>query len=185
MQGLGTFFEAFGGLEKMLNELCIVMIPDHSIIDVKTDKALVGIRLDELLSGFHIAGTGEAWSKGDEIKACPNLRAAHLYFQYLTQGFLNGVVQQLLTDSRIDQIIHLTDLLADERPSYYVTTRDRGDLRFWRGSNAKRTAQDWYGQPWSREGDLRTIDGQVSSENLITLPTYLNAFERIAGSVSF
>ena len=62
---LGDFFEALGGLEKMLNELCIVMIADHSISDVKTDKALAGIRLDELLGGFHIAGAGKAWSKGD------------------------------------------------------------------------------------------------------------------------
>jgi predicted AlkP superfamily pyrophosphatase or phosphodiesterase len=68
---LGDLFEAFGGLEQMLKQLCIVMTADHSISDVKTDKAAAGIRLDELLSGFHIAGAGKAWSRGEQIKVCP------------------------------------------------------------------------------------------------------------------
>jgi hypothetical protein len=63
---------SFCVLEKMLNELCIVMIAAHSISDAKTDKALAGIRLDELLDSFYIAGAGKAWSKGDQIKACPH-----------------------------------------------------------------------------------------------------------------
>lgn len=182
---LGDLFEAFGGLEQMLNELCIVMTADHSISNVKADKASAGIRLDELLSGFQVAGAGEAWSRGDQIKACPNLRAAHIYVRYLTPGFLNGVVQQLRADSRIDQMIHRTDLLTNETPGYYVTTRDRGDLRFWRGNNGSQTGQDEFGQSWSWEGGLQTVDGQVSQDGLITFPTYFNAFERIAGLLDF
>jgi hypothetical protein len=114
----------------MLNQLCIVMTADHSISDVKTDKASAGIRLDELLRDFHIAGAGAPWSGQDQMKACPNLRAAHIYFRYLNQAFLDNVVEQLLTEPRIDQVIQRTDLLADEKPGYYVITRDRGALRF-------------------------------------------------------
>jgi hypothetical protein len=182
---LGELFDAFGGLERMLAQLCVIMTADHSISDVGEDETSAGIQLNELLKEYSITDAGQKWSGEDQIKACPNLRAAHIYFRHPAAGRRDEVTRQLLTDPRIDQVIYRKDLTPGQKPGYCVTTQDRGELHFWRGDAEERTAQDSQGQRWSWDGDLRAVDGQVSDDNSISFTNYPQAFERIAGLLDF
>ena len=47
---LGKIFTAFGGLERMLSEVCVVVTGDHSQSDVVADEQAAAIRLDQLLA---------------------------------------------------------------------------------------------------------------------------------------
>jgi hypothetical protein len=98
----------------MLEEGCLVMTADHSMSNVLED--------DEGLTGFQVADAGEPWTEGDQMKVCPNLRAAHIYFRRSIPDLLQGVVQQLLPDPRIDQIMWR----ADRRPT--VWEKKTGDF---------------------------------------------------------
>ena len=177
---LGEVFQGFGGMDRMLEEVCLVMTADHSMSNVLEDDEECAIRLDEGLTGFQVADAGEPWTEGDQLKVCPNLRAAHIYFRRSIPDLLQGVVQQLLPDPRIDQIMWRADRMGKEDRGFRVVTRDRGSLLFWKGADGKKTARDHYGCPWSWQGDLSTIDAQVSEENVIFSESYPNAFERIA-----
>ena len=177
---LGEVVQAFGGLERMLEEVCLVMTADHSMSNVLDDEEESAIRLDARLTGFQVADAGNPWREGDQLKVCPNLRAAHIYFRRFTPDLLQGAVEQLLPDPRIDQIMWRADLTGKEDRGFRVVTRNRGSLLFWKGADGDKTARDHYGCPWSWQGDLSTIDAHVSEENVILSENYPNAFERIA-----
>jgi hypothetical protein len=178
---LGEVFRAFGGMERMLEEVCVVMTADHSMSNVLEDEEESAIRLDEKLTGFQVAEAGEPWTEGDQLKVCPNLRAAHIYFRRFTPDLLHEAVEQLLPDPRIDQIMWRQERSEKVDGGFRVVTRSRGSLSFWKGADGDHTARDHYGCPWSWQGDLSTIDAQVSGENVILSESYPNAFERIAG----
>src|SRR5687767_220519 len=80
-RGLGRAFEAAGGIEKVLEEMFVVITSDHGHCEVLTDKARAAIHLDEALSDFRQARLGHPWSDGDEIMICPNMRATQVYFR--------------------------------------------------------------------------------------------------------
>jgi hypothetical protein len=178
---LGEVLQVFGGLERALDEVCLVMTADHSMSDVLEDRDDSTIRLEERLSEFQIAETGKPWTGGDQLKICPNLRAAHVYFRRCTPEQIQKAIQQLLLDPRIDQIMWRADLVSKEEKGYQVVTRNRVSLCFWPGTDGDQTARDQYGCPWSWRGDLGTIDARVSEENVILSENYPNALERITG----
>jgi hypothetical protein len=181
---LGDLFAAWGGLNQMLSEVCVIVTSDHSHSVLEKDEKLAAIRLDEVLSGFSIAGAGEPWSEEDQIVVCPNMRAAQVYFRHPTQNSIDRALMQLLNEPKIDQIMWCASMTDQGERGYHVVTRSRGSLRFWPGSDGPNTALDEQGCPWSWEGDLRSLDGQVS-DNVISFPEYPNAFERIACALEF
>jgi hypothetical protein len=71
--------------------------------------------------------------------------------------------------------------MGKEERGFRVVTRNRGSLLFWKGADGDNTARDYYGCPWSWQGNLITIDAHVSEEGVILSKNYPNAFERIAG----
>lgn len=179
---LGRFADTFGGVEKMLEEVCVIITGDHSQSDIIDDEA-AGILLDDILKEFSVASPGKKWEDGEQIMVCPNLRVAQLYFREATHDNIEKVMACLLADSRIDQVLWRSSLFKKGAPGWHIATSDRGTLYFRAGSDgADHTAHDIYGCPWSWTGDLATVDGHVEN-GIITFKNYPNAFERIAGGL--
>jgi hypothetical protein len=148
-QRLGEVFQAFGGMGHMLEEVCLVMTADHSMSHVLENEEEFAIRLDDRLSGFQVASAGSPWRAGDQLKVCPNLRAAHIYFRRFIPDLLQQAVEQLLPDHRIDQIMWQTEGSEKADGGFRVVTKDRGSLLFWKGGDGDNTAGDYYGCSWS------------------------------------
>ncbi|MCB0196124.1 MAG: alkaline phosphatase family protein [Anaerolineae bacterium] len=180
---LGTLFDIYGGVEKLLSEVCIVLTGDHAQSDMFEDKEELEIRLDELLSGFSIAPAGQPWSDDDQLVICPDMRCAQIYFKDLAPKQVEHILALLIADKRVDQLIWQAKYLGEDEESYYVTTLDRGRLKFWVGSDGQNHAVDLYGCPWSWEGNLDAVGGQVNEDGIIMFDEYPNAFERIAGAL--
>jgi hypothetical protein len=177
---LGEMVASYGGLDAFLQEVCIVLTGDHSQTDMLPEDASPGIDLSKVLADFDLAEAGDTWDKDEELVICPNMRAACIYFRQPTPDRIERIAQALLADERIDQVTWAADLTDPGARGHHIVTRARGRLHFWPGDDGEQTATDPYGGAWSWEGDLRVVDGQVSSDDVLTFPTYPNAFERLA-----
>jgi len=185
---LGEIFATSGGLDTFLSDVAIVLTGDHSQSDVVADTERAGIRLDQLLDSFAVADEGTPMAEAEDLVICPNLRTAQIYFHTPSQNRVEKVIDSLLPDDRVDQVLWSAGLLNQDHHGYHVATADRGELHFWPGDDGPNRAQDRYGGVWSWEGDLRTVDGHVTSNSVtsdeidrIIFDDYPNAFERIAG----
>ncbi len=177
---LNDMVTTYGGLESLLQDVCIVLTGDHSQTDMLPQEKSPGIDLREILDGFAIAESGNTWNSDEELIVCPNMRAACIYFCRPTPERIDQVARALLFDERVDQVTWEAALTEPGVPGQHIVTRDRGRLHFWAGANGPQTATDRYGGVWSWKGDLAVVDGQVSSDKVLTFPTYPNAFERLA-----
>ncbi|HRV91686.1 MAG TPA: alkaline phosphatase family protein [Anaerolineae bacterium] len=180
---LGTLFEIYGGLEQLLSEVTIILTGDHAQSVMVDDEEDSEIRLDHLLSDFTIATVGQPWGDNDQLVICPDMRCAQIYFKDLNPKQIEHILALLIADKRVDQLIWQAKYLGEGDKGYYVTTLDRGRLKFWPGADGPNHAVDAYGCPWSWEGSLAAVGGQLNGDNIITFETYPNAFERIAGAL--
>lgn len=176
----GEIFAAFGGLEAMLDEVCVVLTADHSQSGVGEDEKSAGIHLDEVLAGFPLADAGKAWDADDQLMVCPNMRVAQIYFRRPAAEQFEHVVHQLLTDPRVDQVMWREGLLKKGGRGYRIATHDRGSLHFWTGADGQTWAVDRQGCHWSWQGNLAVVDARVASDGVLEFGDYPNAFERIA-----
>ena len=186
-QRLGDVYAAFGGLERMLDQVAVVLTGDHSQSDVLPEEEQPGIRLDELLESFEVADAGTAMSDEDDLVVCPNLRAAQIYFHTPRQDYLERVVAELMRDERIDQVLWSAEFFEADGRGFHVVSRARGRVHVWPGDSGPDHATDEYGNVWSWTGNLEAVDGHVSdgtgggdADGVITFGDYPNAFERIA-----
>ncbi|MEZ4711751.1 MAG: alkaline phosphatase family protein [Caldilineaceae bacterium] len=177
---LGKIFTAFGGIEQMLSEVCVVVTGDHSQSDVVADEQEAAIRLDQLLAEFSIAAAGTPMDTADDLVVCPNLRTAQIYFHTPTTERHQRVISDLLQDERIDQLIWSAKFLDSAHRGFHVATQARGRLHFWLGADGPHSATDKVGNTWSWQGNLTAVDGHVD-DGVLTFGDYPNAFERIAG----
>ena len=175
---LGHLFEQYGGMEKFLSDVCLIITGDHSQSDTLATAAQVGIRLDEILGDFSIAAPGHPWSEGDQLVICPEMRTAQIYHRQLSEVQFNDMVRTLLADSRVDQVLWRTD------EGYNIATSERGKLCFRPKGGGPFTSLDHYGNRWSWRGDLATVTGEISRQGILTFSDYPNAFERIEGCLS-
>ena len=167
---LGNLFAAYGGLDSFLQQFMLIITGDHSQSETLADPTEQAIDLSETLKGFHLAEAGQPWQDDSEIMACPNLRAAHLYFKEdFSVDRKQKVLEQLLAEPRLTQ-----------NGEGYIVQTQNGRLHFWPQENGQAT--DRYGNAWSWQGDLAVVDGRVQA-GVLTFPTYPNAFERIAGAL--
>jgi hypothetical protein len=177
---LNEMVTAYGGLDALLQDVCIVLTGDHSQADMLPQDQSPGIDLGELLDGFAISDAGATWDNDEHLVICPNMRAACIYFRRPTSERIDQIARALLFDERVDQVTWEAALTEPGALGQHIVTRDRGRLQFWAGSRGPQTATDRYGGVWSWRGDLEVVDGQVSSDKVLTFPTYPNAFERLA-----
>lgn len=175
---LGMLMESAGGVDAFLRDTNVVITGDHSQSDLPYDQARTGIVVNELLHGFQQADAGRPWSSGDEVMACPNMRAAQLYLRPNAWPRRYELVDNLLRDERVDQVFWFENGTGDHA-RYFAATRDRGRLEFWPESGSGAQAHDEYGGGWTWNGDLATVDGRVDDEGTLRFGDYPNAFERI------
>lgn len=184
---LGEFIEAMGGLESVLDEFSIVVTGDHSHSEVCEDPEQRCIAIKQLLSDFDVASGGSQADSG-QLLVCPNMRATQIYTHRTPDTDPATIAVPLLHDERVDQFI-VRDHDDDDQPVYYVTTRDRGTLRFCeagisRSLNDENSTlvQDEYGNRWCISGSLEAVGATVDNSNpgVITSVDYPNALERIA-----
>ncbi len=186
-QMLRELADVYGGVEKLLDSLAIIITGDHAQTNMTPDKEQAGIDLEELLEGYNIVPAGADWRDGDELMICPNMRAAQVYLRSKYWQNRDEIIQWLIDDRRIDQIIWRDNEPETER-MYHVKTHSRGTLDFGVSDNDDAdfpevdTAMDEYGNRWQWKGNLATIDGKVDADGVIRFGDYPNAFERIAAA---
>lgn len=178
---LGDLSAAYGSLEALLDDACLIITADHarSQIDIGEENAV--IRSDSMLSDFTVADTDQSWHPDDDLRLYPNGRALQLYFQDLELELFHTVIARLQADERIDQVMWRADITEDYEKGYRVATSERKALHFWLGASGPNTGTDQQGCAWSWAGSLAAVDGRLSQEKTLSFPTYPNAFERIVG----
>lgn len=176
---LGQAFDAAGGMERFLEDICIVITSDHGHCEILADEERAVIRLDRVFQEFRTASLGRSWTGTDELMICPNMRAAQIYVREPTAVLLDRVWRTLLAEPRVDQVIWRT---AATRPGAtgYTVVSSKGRLEFQRGSGQEHAGCDEYGTLWSWRGDLAVLDLVQDGRDLVP-GDYPNALERIAG----
>ena len=182
---LGQFFDACGGLHKFLEESAIIITGDHSQSDTLDDKQAREIDLDDVLADFSLVDAGEPWEQGEQLMACPNMRAAQVYLRddLENQGqhaLRDRAITAMLAAPQIDQVIW-AEPGADNPERFVVATGDRGRVTFRHTEDGADGVRDEFGNTWSYQGDLAAVGGVVAGGN-ITFPDYPNAFERVANA---
>lgn len=177
---LGELFDAAGGIESLLSELCLIITGDHSHDSIRDEPGLAIISLGELLSDYELSEVGYGWEDPDELMICTNMRAAQIYFHQPQPDRIHEVIDKLIPDDRIDLIIGKAAVLNKGRGYCIASKPGQEIVQFWRGEEGLDTAVDDHGNQWSWTGDLSIVDGQVKDGHL-TFYNYPNAFERIEG----
>jgi hypothetical protein len=144
--------------------------------------------MHEILRAFRQATLGEPWKDDDEIMICPNMRAAQVYLheargqREVDARKLQLVIDNVLSDSRVDQAIWRTEAVRPSARGYSIQSA-RGALEFWRGGDGTDRGRDGFGAEWSWRGKLDVIDAFVDDDGEIVWGEYPNAFERIRGAL--
>jgi hypothetical protein len=175
-QRLSRILGAWGGVDRVLSELCIVMTADHSHSDV-ADSDSAGIPLERILGAYVCADPADAPRPDDDLVLCPNMRAAEVYCRRGGADFVEGVCAALLEDSRVDQVIWRH--AEGNAEVFYVVTADRGRLTFRRARHDSHAVRDDYGGAWHVDGELAAIDASVD-RGRVRYGAYPNALERVA-----
>ncbi len=177
---LGELIAICGGLDSFLEEFAVLISGDHSQSDMHDDEGKIAINLDEVLSDFSLVEAGKTWHEAHDVMACPNMRAAQIYLGQDAKSKLPRVVEQLLASDKVDQVIWMSDIGADEYdpPHIYVATADRGRLEFWQSDDVD-AVSDEFGNSWKLNGDLAAVDAQQTASDRLEFGSYPNALERL------
>ena len=178
-RGLGAAFDMFGGIDKVLSEMYVIVTSDHGHCDVLADRDRSVVRLDKALAEFNQAALGKAWESGDEIMVCPNMRSTQVYFRNPTAAALRRAIKATLATPGVDHVIYRGTDIEGVRDHFFVASV-KGVVEFWRGAAGPAHASDAFGNVWSWIGELVVVDATVEDGQLLW-DDYPNAFERIAG----
>ena len=182
---LAELFEICGGIDKFLETHAILIVGDHSQSDLIADRDACGIDIDKTLPDCDIVAAGADWTDTSQLMACPNMRACQFYLRRGHQTERSQIVNQLLSDPRVDQVIWREPRLNSTESAFVVATADRGELLFSRVTDASHSrhhhARDDFGNTWEVSGDLSAVDASVEQGH-IAYRDYPNALERIATS---
>jgi hypothetical protein len=176
---LGEAFDAAGGMERLLQDTCVIITSDHGHCDIVADSNRAVVRLDALLSNYRQAALAGAWGPRDEIMICPNMRAAQIYLRRPEPRLVESVARDLLMDPRVDQVICKASLLRDGAEGFTAVTA-RGRLTFYRACLGHAETEDVFGNRWTWTGDGAAL-GVEQDGPAVEFSQYPNAFERIAG----
>jgi hypothetical protein len=175
-EALGGAFEAFGGMDRFLEETAVIITSDHGHCDVLNTPAAV-IRLDQVLADFKQAALGAPWRSSDEVMICPNMRAAQIYVRQPRPEIIQLIASTVLKHPDVDQVIWHSRLTGDG--GGYTVMSSRGRLTFSRDGSSNHAADDFGGQwTWSGDGSVVGLEQEGRS---LHFEHYPNAFERIAG----
>ncbi|XZE54975.1 alkaline phosphatase family protein [Planctomycetaceae bacterium SH139] len=191
---LSQFIDKRGGLDRFLQEFSLLVLGDHAQSNMVPNVDQIAIDMCRLLADFKLATPGKHPQISDELVICPNMRACHVYLKPRTCELRDRVVEQLLSEQKIDQVIYrdgvwgatalASSVVVAQKDTFQVLTRDRGRLRFSLAANDSLSAlSDEYGNHWDLDGDLSCIDAAVIGGKIV-YHEYPNALERIMTSFS-
>ena len=144
-RGLGRAFDELGGIDKVLQEMFVIITSDHGHCEILSDRDRAAICLDRTLAGFRQATLGKAWRDGDEIMICPNMRATQVYFRRPNARTLRKAIAASLADPKVDHAIYRGSDIDGSRRSFLdrVAQRRPGVLaqRHGRVARARRVRQ--------------------------------------------
>jgi hypothetical protein len=178
-RGLGAAFAAYGGIDKVLRDMYVVVTSDHGHVDVLAQRDRSVICLNDSLSHFKQATLGKPWQRGDEIMVCPNMRSAQVYFRNPTPPALRRAIASALSTPGVDHVIYRGHDVEGV-PNHFFVASGSGALEFWRGATGDTHARDAFGSTWSWKGDLGVVDARLDNQ-VVVWKDYPNAFERLAG----
>ena len=157
-----------GGPEAFLEQHAVVVMSDHThdTVDRSTNLA-------DALADWRILEPGDAEAEAAQIAVCPGSRAGQVYA--LEQGrreeLIAGVVECL-------REVEGVDLVARREGDTAHVWSARGELRFSPGE----IVTDARGASWTVEGDLATLDLEMSGGELRS-PDYPDALGRLWSSL--
>jgi hypothetical protein len=154
---------------------------DHGHCDIARLEDDAVIRLDGLLGNFRQATLGRPWQHHDEVMICPNMRAAQIYLHHPSAEVIERVARDVLSDSRVDQVIWRTAATSPGSDGYTVLS-SRGRLEFSRPDDTAGSCADAFGGRWIWRGDGDAVD-LMMDDGTVEFDQYPNAFERIAGAL--
>jgi hypothetical protein len=184
-RALGAMFDAAGGLDRFLQDHCVIVTSDHGHCDILPNSADAAIDLQMVLADFRQAALGKAWRDQDQIMICPNMRAAQIYSRETSAEAIATIAHTCLQEPRVDLVVWKHS--AAGRTTYTVWAT-RGRLEFWRGEAAAEggvagnNAADAFGTAWRWRGDLEAL-GLITDGAVLESEEYPNAFERLAGAL--
>jgi hypothetical protein len=177
---LGKLFGAYGGVDRLLADLAVLVTGDHAQSDLIASRGTLDVPLRDVLQDYQLVDAGTKWSDGDELMVCPNMRAAQIYLRpgYWLQR--RDIVAALLKEERVDQVMWRES--EGDGTSFWVSTADRGTLEFRNCDPHEAIGFDDYGGAWRWEGNMSTVDASLCADNRIVYRSYPNALERIANA---
>jgi hypothetical protein len=178
-RGLGAAFDMYGGIDKLLQDMYVIITSDHGHCDILADRERAVICLDKSLADFNQATLGKPWQPGDEIMVCPNMRSAQVYFRNPTAPAMRRAIAASLATPGVDHVIYRGVDIAGVRDHYFLASA-KGTLEFWRGATGNNHARDAFGNTWSWLGELTVVDARIE-DGMFAWNDYPNAFERLAG----
>ena len=175
---LARIFEAWGGLDRVLEQTCVMMTADHSHSIVGGDGD-AGIPIAAALEQFDLADAATGWTDGRDVMVCPNMRAAEILLRRPSEETIARITRVLVDDERVDQVIWKHD--DSDAAEISVATHDRGTLTF-RALEDGGGAGDAFGGRWQIRGDLSAVDASID-DGVLVYNDYPNALERIAAGL--
>ncbi|GIM46309.1 hypothetical protein DNHGIG_18580 [Collibacillus ludicampi] len=160
---------AFGSWEEAIVQCVFIIIGDHGQTRIGPNKEYT-INLDHLLRPFRVLQLGEEVGDHDLV-VCNNERSAYLY--PLKKGKQEEMVQQLMTEERIDLIAWKKD-----RGVVVKQGGSRGELYFAPGGSHV----DIYGSKWTIVGEPAVLDLRVH-QGTIHYGDYPDALSRLFGAL--
>ncbi len=178
---LGELFTVSGGVEKLLDDITLIITGDHSQSDIVDDANQAAIDLTQVIPDFPAAEVGKGFDEDVDIVLCPNGRVASIYLRDASHENINTIIKRLLADERVDQVLAHNDYLHTHEGSYHIFTHERGELHFGQTEFKNgRMLRDRYGEKWYWQGSLDVFGEQYHEKGNTFFPTYPNALERIA-----
>ncbi|MFC4766710.1 alkaline phosphatase family protein [Effusibacillus consociatus] len=168
-QYVQEILNAFGSWDEALNQCVFIVTGDHGQTRVGSKKEF-SVDLDKLLTPFRVLQLGEE-VKDHDLVLCNNERSAYIY--PLAQEKESEIVQQLLSESRIDLIAWKRDkgVLVKEGGSGREVYFEPG------GPNP-----DIYGRTWSITGEGSVLDLR-SDQGIVHYGDYPDALSRLYGAL--
>jgi hypothetical protein len=172
---LARVMDAGGGVERFLDEHAVIAMADHSQAEITGT-----IALQDELAELGVLGPGRqgssARSESPRIAVSPSQRAAMVYALHATErDSMRALVEaRALAVEGVDLVMWLERDAHDAPREGVISSAERGELRFRPGG----PVTDPRGRPWSVEGALAAIEGEVQDGLLVT-DAYPDALARV------
>lgn len=168
-QQIQEILNVFGSWDHALDQNIFIVISDHGQTRIGISKEF-NIDLDRLLQPFHVLQLGED-VRDHELVVANNERMAYIY--PLKQDKQHEVIQQLMTESRLDIIAW--------KENQGIQVREGGSgrkLYFEPGGSIV----DPYGSSWTITGEYRVLDLR-HHEDIFEYGDYPDALARLYGAL--